>query len=569
MKAILHTTRPALALLAGAALTPSLLAAGDGCSIAPQCATLSPTHAAASDFFGQAVDMWDDTAVVGASRSAIPGADDGVAYVYVRDASGWVEQARLTPDIITDGANFADAVAIHEDTVVVGAYTDDSLGNAAGAAFVYVRDANDLWNQQARLLAPDGDSFDNFGRSVEVSGDYVVVGADGAEGGGAAYVYQRSGGTWNHYQTLQAGDATASFGYDVAISFNSIAVGAWQDNDNGTASGAVYTFYANEIGGVDVWQETQKLTAADAGTGQSNAYFGAAVDMSGSRLIVGSYGWDSLFAPNTGTAYTYRAVLQLFPNPPEWTFCEQLFACDLAEGDNFGYDVAVSGTRAVVGAPFNDDFGSSSGAAYTFDSTGGFIGCPDWFAENKLLPDVFSVGAGDRFGRRVAVSDGLVLAGSHFNDENGVSAGLVYAQNVEGTCLPDATCGAMVYGQDITPTNDLRLFSAGSTQLGETAVFAISNIPAGIPVAFNGLYFSDGLSTLGTGTVLVQPASFLPSVLSTPAPVVLGQAAWTVQIPDSPALAGIPFYQQGLVFDAAKPDGFALTNGLRFSVCDS
>ncbi len=101
-----------------------------------------------------------------------------------------------------------------------------------GSAYVFVRSGG-VWSQQQKLVASDAAAFDQFGTSVAISGETVVVGAtvdDGTAGidQGSAYVFVRSGGVWSQQQKLEASDAAAVdlFGFSVAISGETVVVGA-------------------------------------------------------------------------------------------------------------------------------------------------------------------------------------------------------------------------------------------------------------------------------------------------------------------------------------------------------
>ena len=131
--------------------------------------------------------------------------------------------------------------------MVVGARFDDDAGEASGSAYVFVRSGG-AWSQQKKLTASDAAVTDEFGFSVAISGDMVVVGArfddDAGEASGSAYVFVRSGGAWSQQQKLTASDAAATdeFGFSVAISGDTVVVGALFDSDAGDASGSAYVY---------------------------------------------------------------------------------------------------------------------------------------------------------------------------------------------------------------------------------------------------------------------------------------------------------------------------------------
>ncbi len=154
----------------------------------------------------------------------------------------------------------------------------------------------DPWIQAAKLTASDGAASDSFGASVAVSGDTIVVGADGTHVGanlaqGSAYVFVKPTGGWSGMtQTakLTASDGVAydHFGISVAISGDTIVVGASGSN---SSQGAAYVFVKPTGGWTGAMTQTAKLTASD---GAANDYFGGSVAISGDTIVVGAYGDD-------------------------------------------------------------------------------------------------------------------------------------------------------------------------------------------------------------------------------------------------------------------------------------
>ena len=195
---------------------------------------------------------------------------------------------------------FGGAVAISGDTVVVGApgessnatgVNGDQTNNSlldAGAAYVFVRNGA-TWTQQAYLKASNTGQGDDFGRSVAISGDTIVVGADGedssakgingdqsdnsATGAGAAYVFVRTGTTWSQQAYLKSSntDAVDTFGNSVAVSGETIVVGALGESSNATGingdqsdnsalqAGAAYVFVRNGT----TWSQQAYLKASN------------------------------------------------------------------------------------------------------------------------------------------------------------------------------------------------------------------------------------------------------------------------------------------------------------------
>jgi hypothetical protein len=278
------------------------------------------------------------------------------------DAGDWTQQARLTA---SDGAawdNLGWSAAVSGDIAVVGAAGDDAR---KGSVYIFIRPGpgwTDM-TQTAKLTASDGAAGHRFGVSVALSGDTIVVGASG--GSGAAYVFQKPAGGWaDMTQTakLTASDGAADdqFGWSVAISGDTVVVGAdlydVSGNNGNFDQGAAYVFVKPGAGWTDMTQ-TARLTAGDGGT---ENYFGASVSISGDTVVVGAEG-----AVFPGAAY-------LFVKPGAgWTNMTQtakLTAGDGAASDQFGHAVGVAGNTIVVGA-YGDD--GDKGSAYIMQAEGG------------------------------------------------------------------------------------------------------------------------------------------------------------------------------------------------------
>jgi hypothetical protein len=265
-------------------------------------------------------------------------------YVYELQAGSWVEVAKLLPVGGTPNNQFAHAAAISGDVIVAGAWLDDGAANDHGAAFVYERDAAGTWNFVTKLTASDAGVADHFGWSIDVDGDSILVGSDE--------------------------DDLSGF------------------NDGGSA----YVF--RRVGGA--WLEEAKLVANDPGVGD---FFAWSVSIRGDMAACGSLN-DDEGASNTGSAYVFRRT------GTAWAQESKLVSNDIASNDDFGFDVAVEGDLAVVGAYGDDDLGSNSGSAYVFANSGGV-----WSQQAKLLAD--GGAAGQTFGRSVAIDGELVAVGAH------------------------------------------------------------------------------------------------------------------------------------------------------------
>ncbi len=367
---------------------------------------IEASDAASSDLYGYSTAISGDLAIVGSRLDDDGGSSSGSAYIYQNINGTWTEVAKLTASDPALGDQFGFSVSIEGDYAVVGALFGDANLNSTGAAYVFHRDAGglDQWGQVAKLTAADAAPGDYFGFSVAVSGDSVVVGAyqddDASSASGSAYVFDRNEGgadNWGQVSKLTAADAAGgdNFGYAVDISGDSVIVGSRLDDDNGFSSGSAYIFERN-LGGLNNFGQLTKLVASD-GFGGDN--FGVAVAIDGSTAVVGSR-LDDDNGSASGSAYVFRETSGV------WSEAAKLTADDAAVSDHFGASVAVFGNDVVVGSVFDDDSGNSSGSAYVFSKDEG--GTDNWGQASKLVaPDAL---ADEKFGQSVGIgSDGIIV----------------------------------------------------------------------------------------------------------------------------------------------------------------
>lgn len=241
------------------------------------------------------------TALVGAPYRTLSQAKQGAAYVFLRSSNTWSQQQELTANdsVGKDYLGYAVALSASGTTALVGAVGKTVNGNEGqGAAYVFARTAS-IWSQQRELIAGDGDAADELGSSVALSaeGNTALVGAGSKMvktkyAQGAAYVFVRSGGTnaaWSVPNELIAagGSEFDEFGRSVSLSGggNTALVGAWGKTDHGKhEQGAAYVFARS--GGT--WsQQGSDLTPSDGANGDQ---FGWAVALSadGSTALVGA-----------------------------------------------------------------------------------------------------------------------------------------------------------------------------------------------------------------------------------------------------------------------------------------
>ncbi len=221
-----------------------------------QTAKLQVSAGKAFDDFGNAVAIDDDIAVIAAKGNEVDGKSArGSAYVYKRQGGQWGLANTLIAKDGKSGDKFGSAVAIDGETIVVGAESY-AYGNQTSQGAAYVFKAQDdwlstKWEQVAKLIAKDGEGGDHFGSSVDINGDRVVVGAylDNIDADGyfqgSTYIFEESLGAWEQIAKLTAKDGTKgdNFGNSVAISNEAIIIGAHSADVNGKVDqGIVYTF---------------------------------------------------------------------------------------------------------------------------------------------------------------------------------------------------------------------------------------------------------------------------------------------------------------------------------------
>ncbi len=398
-----------ICMLVFAMATPAVTGLG---SVWTETQSLLAADGAMGDIFGHFVSLSGDTAVIGAHCDDDHGPDSGSAYVFTNSGTSWSQQAKL---LAADGATndyFGWSGALDGDTSIVGATGDDDNGADAGAVYVFIRSGT-IWSQQQKILAEDGAAGDNFGYSVSLSGDTAVIGApfddDAGEYTGSAYVFVRSGTTWSQQAKIVPSGAVGGdyVGDAVFIEGDTLLIGAPFDNDNGVGSGSAYIFIRSGTS----WNQQAKLLAED-GLDWDN--FGTSLSFSNETALIGADGdnedqYDSGSAfvfTRTGTAWTQQA--KLLPDDGEmydffggacsvsgdialigaafeddngdsagsayvfersgtgWTQQQKLLASDGGVDDWFGGSVCVQGLTAFITAYGNDDSGIESGSAYVF-----------------------------------------------------------------------------------------------------------------------------------------------------------------------------------------------------------
>lgn len=469
-----------------------------------QLSYLKASNTEAGDRFGFSVAMegdivvvgapWEDSNGVGVNSTQTNGKPhSGAVYIFRRSDFTYVQEAYLKASNTDAGDLFGISVAISGNTVIVGAPDEDgpgigtngSQGNGAGgsgAAYVFVRNGT-TWTQEAYLKASTVGYGIRFGWAVDIDGDTLVVGAyresTSRTHSGAAYVFQRSPHPrWMFTQRLKASnwDNYDNFGNAVAISGDTIAIGAWRESsaskgvngnpigNNAPMSGAAYVFTRSSSG---AWPQSHYLKSSNSESADS---FGWSVAASGNTIVIGAKGEDGAStlingyqgngSADSGAAYVF------VKQGSTWQQQAYLKASNTGRGDSFGQSVAIDKERIMVGAesedssavgPYGnqqDEMATDAGAAYVFlreyiknpPNTGGVTG---YFWKQIAYLKASNTDARDKFGGAVALSGEVYVVGAYSEDSiatgvnNGQStntaldSGAVYV--LENVCITSAS----------------------------------------------------------------------------------------------------------------------------------
>lgn len=354
--------------------------------------------------FGASVGLSGDTVVVGAPNERSFTTGEGAVFVFRRVGTTWTEEAKLGPTGRWSWENFGSSVAVHGDRVLVGVADDYTVGASAGAAYMFSRSGT-TWSLDLKVIPSSLAAGDLFGTSVALSANRAVVGAPGEDNpkgndAGAAWVFEQTGTAWSAQKLTAAGSGNGSgVGSAVAIDGDTLVIGAadW-DGGAGASAGAAIAF---EHSGA-TWTETATLLASDAAAGDE---FGRSASLSGDGALIGAPLRDEPAGVDAGAAYLFTRT------GTSWTEAEKLTASDGATQDGYGSSVGLSGTRPVVGAPYTDQtFAPDSGSAYFYETSGG----P---ALEQTIHRSDVVGLRERFGSSVSIEGDRAIVGDPFCDD--------------------------------------------------------------------------------------------------------------------------------------------------------
>jgi hypothetical protein len=490
--------------------------------------TLLNPYPSLGEFFGRSVAISGDRVVIGADwdkgGTNVAGSAVGGAYVYeLAGPTPTVPVMALTnPSPASTGVAdvFGFSVAISGNRVVIGAPGEDIDGIDTGIAYVYDLAGETPLVPQFVLRNPTPATNEGFGYAVAISSARVVVSAPfdgvGATYAGSTYVFDLNGATPTApITTLNNPDPGVSdqFGFSVAISGSRVVVGANQDDIGATDAGNAYVY--------DLTSATPHIPVLTLGSSAAitGDNFGYAVAISGGRVLIGAIYDDRSGVTNAGHAYVFDLAS---PTP---TFpVVFLYNPSPAVGDNFGYAVAISGDRLVVGAPYDDTGAIDAGSGYLYDVSGATPAIPTATLAHP------SPAATDRFGYAVAVSGTRMVVGAIRDDTGATDAGRVYVYDLAGA-NPNAPL--LTLNNPAPQNNDLLGWSVGISG---------THIVVGVP--------GKDFQTNNSGFVYVYNlADGTPTIpifgVTNPTPAASDQFGIAVAIDGTRLVVGTPFDDTG------------------------
>ncbi len=424
------------------------------------------------DKYGCSVSVDGDYAVIG----SLGYNNQGCAYVLHFNGTDWETVARLEASDAEENAEFGSSVSISGNAIVIGApfYNYSDSANP-GAAYVFVKPSTGWTDatETAKLLVSEGNEFQLFGISVDISGDVIVVGEiyRGYDSpAGVVYVYEKPANGWGDMvQTaiLSGSDSGLedSFGYSLSISGNTIVSGAHSNDAIAENSGAIYVFEKPVSGWTDM-TETAKLIPSD---GDTNDYFGTSVDIYNDTIVVTATGDES-----NGSAYIFSKPAS--GNWSEATEDAKLLPADIFSEVVFGYSAAISGNTIAIGINGDDNT-----KAFVYERSGN-----SWTNQTESAIVRYS-GYGAGLWLSVDVSDSNIFIGSrrHSHKCNMSGSVVVFEEPTEGWTdttesyiigpSPHLLNGPDSYGRSVDMNGDYSVIGAPDFKEGIGCAYVLYN----------------------------------------------------------------------------------------------
>jgi len=363
----------------------------------------------------------------------------GAVYPVTVDPLFATEQVHYANDPVAADDQFGYSVAIDGDWMAIGAPFDDDRGTDAGAVYLFVRTGSEVqglqWSLFSKYRPASLTTGDNFGHSVALSGNVLVVGAykdDNVAGidAGAAYIYEYESPYWNQKTTLTGSVLSTNhwFGYSTEIFGGLVMVGAPRSFTSPADPGDVYIFSYDTS--TNTASQTTRLYPTSGQGGAAGDHFGFSIGYDGKYLAIGAP-YDDTDSSDAGAVYIYTS------NKFGWSLDDKItLGATAGTRDYFGRALDIDGNMLVAAAPYSDVHAGDAGAVFVYlRST---FSPYDWYQDASLTPkqadnSTSDVGGLDFYGSAVAIerdSNGsgvdYILVGSPYNDDAGTNSGSAY-----------------------------------------------------------------------------------------------------------------------------------------------
>ena len=458
---------------------------------------LMGANSLSGDAYGSSVATEDEIpgyALIGSALENAEGAQSGTVYAYIEsDASfpntSWIQIGKLLANNTMTNDHFGSSFAIDGNYAVVGANNDadgGAIGNDtnAGAAYIFFKSAG-VWNQQARFTAGDGGRATQFGTSVAISGDTVLISAPGAN---AVHAYVRNDTLWTRQAVLTSDNPPGSgFGARLALDGDTAAIAGDGNLYFFKRSGSTWSLQNKFVGGGPIaidgnwtvigsngygtgggahlyrwngsnWAFVTTLVPPNNDSFSTNQSFGSAVDISGTTIAVSAYRFDHV-TNEVGAVYVFTY------DGTNWVFQQRIQRSNPLQFDRFGFSLSLENDRIAVGMPDAFNFSES---AFVFRKI-----APTWTQVQSLVPIPNT--NSDNYGQNVVLENGELWITAPTKTISGA--------NGAGT----------VYVYDYTPDADLTI-----ELTDRPGVIAGFDLPYEITVTNNGQENATGVSVVDT-----------------------------------------------------------------------
>ena len=357
------------------------------------------------------------------------------------NAQNWILDQKVVASDRAYYDNYGYSVSISGNIAVIGSPHEDedenglNYASGAGSAYIYEKGTIGNWIQVQKIVALDRDGGDQFGWSVDVSGDYIIVGAtyeshdtsgnNKINKAGSAYIFERgTNGIWSQVQKIVASHRITydEFGWAVSIKGDYVIVGVPKEDEdaNGmnyeSAAGSAYIFKRGSMG---IWSQVQKIVPNIRGGGSK---FGTSVCLNENNIICGATG-ESLDSSGLGyIAHAGSAYIFSKNSSGIWSQVKRIVPSDLTTSSGFGNSVSIDSNYVIIGAEYQS--ASLSGVSYTGVGSAYIYKkslSGNWNYYQKIIASDRSIQ--DRFGISVSINGRFIVVGAYqdSDDANGAN----------------------------------------------------------------------------------------------------------------------------------------------------